>query len=217
MKPEPAPTAAAVLGVTCRALRGTHKTEALARAITDAGIKWSTGRVAHLEAGRVSPTVTTLYVLARAFSSLLERPITIADLLDGEGLVSLGDSEIRLSELRSALDGRAVVDSSGSQAVAAQMQAYEAKMSTWPERLQSMDSGRLRRTTSTWHESDERAVASLGVERSRAVAEIAYLWGQSLSAQRDAVAGPDANQQRRGRVSRELMEQLKESMTDGND
>jgi hypothetical protein len=225
MKSDEAPTAAEVLGRTCRALRGDHKTEALAQAVKAAGLPWTTGHVAHLESGKVSPTITTLFVLARAFSDLLQHPVTLADLLDGDQ-VALGSKDrgyrvIRLSEVRAALSGQAVKPPSGAETVAAAMRDYDAKMSTWPERLQSMDSRRHRRTASTWRETDERTVVSLekdlGLEQSRIKAEMAYLWGQSLTAQRDEVAGPDANQQRRGRISRELIEHLRESMANGDD
>jgi hypothetical protein len=46
---------------------------------------------------------------------------------------------------------------------------------------------------------------------------MAWLWGQSLSAKRDELAGADANAQRRGQISRQLKEQLRKAIIDGND
>jgi hypothetical protein len=43
------------------------------------------------------------------------------------------------------------------------------------------------------------------------------LWHRTFSEERDRRAGPDANQQKRGRVSRELRTELENAIADGND
>jgi hypothetical protein len=43
------------------------------------------------------------------------------------------------------------------------------------------------------------------------------LWHSTFSDERDQRAGPDANQQKRGRISRELRAELEKALSDGND
>jgi hypothetical protein len=103
------PTVAEVLGRTAQELRGDRKLELVARAAKSAGLNWGTGRIADLEAGRVSPTLPTLLQLCIAFSDLLDRPIGLADFFDGDGLVSLNASTlVRLGDLRATLRGKRV-------------------------------------------------------------------------------------------------------------
>jgi hypothetical protein len=43
------------------------------------------------------------------------------------------------------------------------------------------------------------------------------LWGRSFTDERDHRAGPDANPEKRGRVSRDLKSELHEAVNDGDD
>lgn len=215
------PTAAAILGRNALALRGELKTEAVAAAVRAAGLKsWNTGRVAHLESGRVSPTVTTLYALARAFSSLRpdNPPVTIADLFAGDGPVALGDgTAVELKALRAALSGSPTEPLTGAEMVASAIQDLEAEIETWPsplrEEFKQMPSGWHERTTRTFAEADLRIAQRLGITRSRAIAEMALLWHRSLSAERDDQAGAQASQQKRGRITRKLKQRLEEAIS----
>ncbi|BBY35879.1 hypothetical protein MMAN_00130 [Mycobacterium mantenii] len=106
----PVPTVAEVLGRTAKALRGDRKVELVAHAAKSAGLNWGTGRIADLEAGRVSPTLPTLYALCVAFGILLDRPLTLADLFAGDGRVRItaDGATMELSELRDMLAGQPV-------------------------------------------------------------------------------------------------------------
>jgi hypothetical protein len=42
------------------------------------------------------------------------------------------------------------------------------------------------------------------------------LWHGTFSEERDRRAGPDATQQKKGRISRELRTELEKALTDGN-
>jgi hypothetical protein len=46
---------------------------------------------------------------------------------------------------------------------------------------------------------------------------MAALWRRTFTAERDNRAGPDANAQRRGQISRQLKADLQEVINDGND
>src|SRR5271166_4488626 len=57
----------------------------------------------------------------------------------------------------------------------------------------------------------------LGVAPETAAYSMGRLWGQPFSDERDYRAGPDANAQRRGQISRALQNELRERMAlDGN-
>jgi transcriptional regulator with XRE-family HTH domain len=107
--PEP-PAVAEVLGQSARLLRGKHTAELVAYAATSAGLNWGSGRISDLEAGRVSPTLPTLFALCQAFGALLDRPIGLADLFAGDGQVRLTGTAltVELAELRAALSGQPV-------------------------------------------------------------------------------------------------------------
>jgi len=103
------PTVGEVLGRTARELRGDRKVELVARAAKLAGLNWGTGRIADLEAGRVSPTLPTLFALCWAFGDLLDRPVRLAELFAGDGRVTLSPGvTIELAELRAALGGQPI-------------------------------------------------------------------------------------------------------------
>ena len=65
---------------------------------------------ADLEAGRVSRRRSpTLFMLCEAFSDLLDRSVTLAELFAGDGMVALtADAAfaVKLADLRAALAGR---------------------------------------------------------------------------------------------------------------
>ena len=64
--------------------------------------------------------------------------------------------------------------------------------------------------------TEERVAAGLGVTPERVRTESLRLWNTTFSAQRDRLAGPDANRQRKGRITRQLKAQLQKAITDGD-
>ncbi|CAN5349482.1 hypothetical protein BH09ACT8_BH09ACT8_30970 [soil metagenome] len=128
--------------------------------------------------------------------------MALADLFAGDGLVAISDdAAVPLAEFRAALTGQPVKPPDGGVS----------------QRVDAWNSAFRRAVAAGWMESDERAIAKLGLSRSRAMTEMEQLWGQPLSAERDKRAGEDANAQRRGRVSRELIAELQEAIADGDD
>ena len=65
-------------------------------------------------------------------------------------------------------------------------------------------------------EADYRMAQSVGIAKEMAAAEMQALWGRSFTAERDHRAGPDANPQKRGRVSRELKAELRAAVKNGD-
>jgi hypothetical protein len=66
-------------------------------------------------------------------------------------------------------------------------------------------------------ESDARMCKNIGVDQVLGAAAMAALWRRTFTAERDHRAGPDANAQRRGQISRQLKAELQEVINDGND
>ena len=172
------------------------------------GLPWTSGRVGDFENGRVSPTLPTLYAVAAALGHAIGRPVSLAELFSGDGTVEInGSLNVDLSELRKALCGEAV--------------------SPPRPKLNGKFTGIVTPTgiSPTLHvrvlrdflEADARICKSLGVEPEIGAAAMAKLWKRTFVAERDQRAGPDANAQRRGQVSRQLKAQLKEALNNGND
>ena len=198
-------TASAVMGSNVRRLRGEHTADELARECAVWGLKGGTAKIADVEAGRVSPTIPTVYMLT-SLRDLLGREVAPAELFDGASNVRMGSGDVQLHLLRSVLSSeppkRPKPDTS---AVSAWIEDMHAN---WPDRLLNLAAGKIRKTSAAMREADVKIGKSLGLDAYRTAAEMAYLWGKPLSAMRDEIAGVDANAQHRGRVSRQLKAEL---------
>ena len=64
---------------------------------------------------------------------------------------------------------------------------------------------------------EERLAKRLDISSDRLAAESFRLWQRTFSEQRDKTAGPDANAQKKGRVSRALQAELQKVVNDGDD
>jgi hypothetical protein len=224
------PTVAEVLGRTARELRGDRKVELVARAARLAGLNWGTGRIADLEAGRVSPTVPTLVALCWAFSDLLDRPVSLAELFAGDGPVTLmAGVHVPIGFLRSALTGNTLselpigmqlaregIAAGGQQLDASDVRAHIRRRIAKGQKG-ILQNPHVQRVAQSMLEADFRVAQGLGLDVDAAAFEMAALWGQPFTAERDQRAGPDANAQKRGRTSRELKRELQEAINRGDD
>jgi hypothetical protein len=75
----------------------------------------------------------------------------------------------------------------------------------------------LQRVALAFRESDARICKSLGVDLDDGAAAMAKLWRSTFTTERDRRAGPDANPQRRGRISRQLKAELQKELARGHD
>ena len=90
-------------------------------------------------------------------------------------------------------------------------------MDSWPARLKEKVSvGLLRQVYADYGEPEQLLEREFGINRDRLVAEMAALWKKSFHAERDRLAGPGANAQKKGRVARQLKADLK-AVLDGDD
>jgi hypothetical protein len=65
--------------------------------------------------------------------------------------------------------------------------------------------------------AEDRLAKRLKVNRDQLANMSFRLWQATFSEERDRRAGPEANQQKRGRVSRELRAELEKALADGDD
>jgi transcriptional regulator with XRE-family HTH domain len=207
---------AEVAGTNARALRlaAGVKLEDFAQAARSYGLPWTTGRVGDFESGRAAPSLPTMFAVAAALGAVINRPVSLAELFDGKGSVQINDRlTVKLSELRSALSGEAVKAKALPAAKAPRPAGIKGLHSgAGPPPRWAVESIPELRVFNSLRESDVRMCKQLGVEPVAAAAAMAKLWGKTFTARRDELAGPGANAQRRGQISRQLKAELREAI-----
>lgn len=176
------------------------------------GLKWTSGRVGDFESGRVSPTLPTLIAVTAALSDLLGRKVAVGELLAGEGRVSVNDRlsldletvrdvlhdgfEVRLADISDELDK---LKKSHAE--------FLERRKHWPKSL-DVPAKLHHNVYQAMRDSDIRMCKNIGVDRDLGAAAMAKLWRKTFTARRDEEAGPNANPQERGQVSRRLKAEL---------
>ena len=186
-----------VIAENARRLRGRRSQDEIAANCRTVGLGWSRQVITSIEAEERHLELDELILFAWALADEDEDGLVVggavSDLLAGKGRVRVGERTAPLPLLRRLLSSPADLGAPG-------------RLSRSP-----------RRSTADVQLAERRAAEKLGVEPS-AIARAAYvLWGRSLSEERDAVvaqrvgADVDLRVRRalRGRVTRELVEQIK--------
>jgi transcriptional regulator with XRE-family HTH domain len=191
------------------------KLEDFAREARLCGLPWSSGRVGDFESGRVTATLPTIYTVALVLTRLTAKPVTLADLFAGSGDVQINDAvTVPAAALADAMAGKPVTGSP----VAAEQPTE--KTSPW-KRLPL----RLRREVNVFdwlevkgnlRDTDKRLCRELDIDYDLGAAFMTKLWGQTYIARRDELAGPRANAQRRGQISRQLKTDLEKVIGNGH-
>lgn len=187
--------------------------------------RWTTARISELESGRVSPTAPTLFMVSQALGELLSRPVPVAELLSDDGYAEVGSVAIRTTRIAEAFSGEDVQlrigDFSNSDELAGQAKAGLARavseLRTIPGSAQNVTFDLMNKVRASSGEGDRRTAYALGIPPVHLVALSAALWGRTYTEERDRRAGPDASPQKRGRVGRELREELKRVIEHGDD
>jgi len=202
-----ATTIAAVVGANCRRIRtsaGVTQDE-LARAARRVGLKWTASKVRDFESGRSAPTFSTVLALTAALDDATKVTYVAASTSTGNEIaISLNPAyhPVRLADLVS-FDGEVTVtedfEPSGDHL------ANFCDGGTWEHPKSAID----------WPEmlglTEQRVAATLGIST-----ESLRLWNATFSKERDRRAGPDANRQKRGQVTRQLKAELQKAITDGD-
>ncbi|WP_286151318.1 MULTISPECIES: helix-turn-helix domain-containing protein [unclassified Mycobacterium] len=158
----------------------------LARAVTRAGLDWRTSRIGQLETSRMSASVSVLLALAAALSDVTGRPHRLADLLPSDGEVVISDRlSIPAMQLRRALLGEPVHSSTPSDSIDPRL-----------------DPG--------WGQVEDRVAVELPGHEAEILASGRGLFGRTGTQERDARAGDDATAQKRGRLTRVVVDEVLE-------
>jgi hypothetical protein len=134
-----------------------------------------------------------------------EGGVTLADLVDGRGHIALTDSiSVAAAQLAEVCRGRTFTPFDLQ---------YWRRVRSVQDTIDATVAEMQQRSGLTEH----RLAKNLGITADR-LADVSFqLWQSTFSDERDQRAGPDANQQKRGRISRELRAELEKALADGND
>jgi transcriptional regulator with XRE-family HTH domain len=209
---------AAVLGANCRRIRTNAEVtqDELARAARQVGLKWTASKVRDFESGRSGPTFATVLALTAALDSITNDQVALADLVSADGEVTITEdfepTGDRLADYcaggtweRGALTLGHAWDS-----------AHDRFFSKIAEHRESVIDWRK-----TFGLTEERIASGLGISNEQLCDMSLELWNTTFSTHRDRLAGSNANQQRKGQVTRQLKAQLKAELekviADGDD
>jgi hypothetical protein len=235
---------AKVVGWNCKRIRteivGMTQDE-LAGYARNIGLHWTASSVGDFEAGRSAPTFATVLAVALALElalrdaadrrgETLDRGVTLADLVSHEGRVELTDT-VNLGAVLVAAVCRGqffTLDAAGDRAahdlltgtgqVLQQTGTVVAEVQDILSRMGAGSSGGgVVKVLAHSGLTEHRLAQRLGIDRILLAGASFQLWQSTFSEERDRRAGPDANQQKRGRVSRELRAELEKALADGND
>jgi DNA-binding transcriptional regulator YiaG len=233
---------ATVVGRNCARFRSAAglTQEQFVRYARDVGLRWTASKVADFERGRrelafgavlaVSLALSKALVDARQRGSAIDGPVTLADLVQSDGNVILtpdGPDPLG-SVVADACRGRPwplePVELLGADELEMQRvhnEVVKAALSKalvdgqFDPNLTSADLEHIRQRSGL---TEDRLAQRLDISRDRLAAVSFRRWqGRTFSEERDRRAGFDANQQKRGRVSRELRAELEKALADGND
>ena len=159
--------------------------------------------------------------LAAAFGALLGRPVALAELFDGTGLVSIGGWPVELAAVRAALSGTPVTLPPQSVSTRDLLMAdfRENRLPAMVAALVEQSPDRAVLLWEVWRacgETERRTAQALGIELDQLSDLMANQWGHTLSAERDKRGGPESTAQRRGQITRQLRYELRKAL-DGND
>jgi transcriptional regulator with XRE-family HTH domain len=195
--------------------------EEVASAAQRYGLRWTSGRVGDFEAGRTAPNLPTLVAAVAALGETIGRQVSLAELVTGRGQVQINDNlSLEKSQLRRVLSGESVrfpiPMSSAIITTANKMINKQASTARWPPLLRAVSPDFRLSVLEDFRESDSRMCKNLGVDPVLGAAAMAALWGHPFTVERDHRAGPKANAQRRGQISRQLKAELEQVINDGN-
>lgn len=213
-----------VVGQNCRRIR----TEAdvtlnmLAKEARNVGLRWTASKVGQFERGQNSPTFGTVLAVSVALSWATKRDVLPADLVEFDGFVEFNDGfRLTAPKVVAALRGEPwgvlrVRDSGITVDRKLIAKAFES-FANGPSRYNEVLLKDIDHVHKRSGLDEERLAKRLGINYDLLAEASAYLWGRSFSDERDRLAGPDANAQKRGRVSRTLQKQIEEELARGDD
>jgi transcriptional regulator with XRE-family HTH domain len=180
------------------------------------GLRWTSSRAGDFEGGRISPTLPTLIGACGAYGSATGVPLTLASLIPDGKIEVTPVLSLSGERIASFLDGEPVEIFAGDvytdEEIQETFRRVIADITNIPPRYKKIPLETLREVQQGSGIATGRVVYELGESFATVHAAAAKLWGRSLEAQRDLLAGPDANAQKRGHVMRTLKQELREEL-----
>lgn len=234
---EPEPLAV-VLGRNCKRIRREIRAtqDDLARHARAIGLNWTETKVGHFEAGRVGrPTFAMVLAVTLALQMALEETterrdaadgVTLADLVGDKGYIALtGGLSVPAVQVQEVCRGgkfpigdqqyRLTIrhpEPLSPDEIAAAAEQMAKWLRTDAKPLVDGIADALQRSGLT----ERRLAKHLRITDQQLAAASFLLWQSTFSEERDRQAGPDANQQKRGRITRALRAELEKALTDGD-
>jgi hypothetical protein len=208
---------ASVIGKNAHRLRTNAgvKLDQVSIAARNRGLNWSESRVADFESGRVAPNLATLIAVVLALQDAGCAAATFPELLRtiSRGPIQVNDSMALWNEqviklLSGQPAGRPDPLGRTRKGVPGSFTELEPDESIISERLPFYSPAILAAVIKASGASEERTRKALGISSMLLAGLSAALWKRTFSQERDRRAGPEANAQKRGQVSRELRKEL---------
>lgn len=183
------------------------------------GLNWASSRVGAIEDGRFKPTLDTLAVLALALTRDGARePVAVSDLVTGGDLIELTPKVAVTSEsLASWLAGGDLemrADTSTAQQAIADFSAMLDGLRL-PPRGRMLPADRMDAyldMIASITPGEERLAHAAGIDPVELRAWAMHLWREPVEKRRDIIAGADVTPQKKGHVSRQLLNEITDAM-----
>lgn len=194
------------------------------------GLNWRASRIGAIEDGRFKPTLDTLAVLAIALGRARNPgmpgvTVTMEQLVHSESPIVLTDEFTVTSDdlLKWASGQRALPTPDGAPPASftetfgdmnlPPLAGHNPGSPSWKLTAAAIGSG-------PYSTSEERLAKRAEIHPAELRLWATHLWGCDLETHRDAIAGDDATPQKKGRVSRDLLNEITAAMkqqADGDD
>lgn len=175
------------------------------------GEVWDAGSIGKIEAGKYKATIQLLGILSIALSELNHRSVRISEFLQSKQAINVNKSVVALpDELldfladRSKFVGRTLV------APTTDFEAtIEEEFRNHPEPIDVEPASEVYRALT---HGDRRIAREVSLSAEAFAVWCSLLWKRTFTTERDERAGSDASAQKRGRISRELKQELLDFM-----
>lgn len=205
-----------VVGINVKKIRGQNTLEDVALAGQNYGASWSSGSISAIEQGRFKATLDTLALLSLALTDLRQdngEEVTISELLETEQPIQISETnESTYQEVLTWLAGKPLRTNLNARTY----ETISARARAEVERVKGLhfppnwviDTGRGGPLTT----GEKRLAKRAGIDPHELRAWSLHLWGKTLEDRRDEIAGPSSSPQKKGRVSRELLDEIEAAM-----
>lgn len=191
-----------------REQRQTHglTLDQIAGAARERGATWSSSTVSNLERGQATLGLPVLIYLALALGSMTGRELTIADLLGDAESIALTPNSAPVDRewLDSVLRGAALKPSTEAVAIDYAEKSHMDGIRAARDHVDPINE----RGVALVSLAEERAAKKLDTYPEEVQAWSEHLWGMSLEQESARRAGPGTTPQKRGRITRNLIQEI---------